>query len=128
GVLEEAARSVSDFARLSDRAEGIRAAQACRETFTVSGYLRDVASRKRGEGEMRELHSKVIEDLLLYHEYRAFAAKNVEICDLIAPVEKHYFGISRTAAWGCREWFWDMSAADALKRSAIIRSGTIIRA
>ncbi len=116
GLLDDAARSVSDFARLSDRAEGFRAAKACRETFTVNGFLRDVATGKRSEGEMRELHPMVIEDLLIYYQYRAFAAKKAEVCDVMAPVEKHYFGISRTAAWGCREWFWDMSAADALTR------------
>ena len=115
-LLGGASIAVAELARASDPAEASRAAGACRASFSVGGFLKEVSAGKRTEAEMRVLQPLLVEDMLLYHQYRAFAAKDPKVCDAMAPVEKHYTGIARTAAWGCREWFWDMSAADALTR------------
>jgi len=111
-LLGAAESSIETLARAGreDRAAGAR----CEKEFTVGRFLSAVADKKIPEARLDKVRPLIVNDLLTIHQYRAFAAKDPAVCDALAPLEKHYFGISRTAPWGCREWYWDMAAANAL--------------
>jgi cytochrome c peroxidase len=111
-LLGDAEASIEKLAAASreDRAAGER----CDKEFTVGRFLSAVADKKIPEASLEKVRPLVINDLLAAHQYRAFVAKDPTVCDALAPMEKHYFGINRTAPWGCREWYWDMAAANAL--------------
>ena len=111
-LLGASEASIAALARAGT--ENRSAGERCEKEFSVNAFLSAVAGKKIPEPRLETLRPLVIEDLLTYHQYRAFAAKDPAVCDALAPMEKHYFGISRTAAWGCREWYWDMAAANAL--------------
>ncbi len=90
------------------------ALKRCEKDFTVQGFLDRVSAGKIAKPDLDAITPKVIGDLMTYHQYRAYAAMDPKVCDKMAPLQKEYFGIHRTAPWGCREWYWDMAAANAL--------------
>ena len=80
----------------------------------MPALLKDLGQAKYGPADETLIRGAVIEDSLRYFQYKAFAAKDPAVCDQMASLQKEYSGITRTAAWGCREWYWDMSVANAL--------------
>jgi cytochrome c peroxidase len=111
-VLGEAETSI---AALTKAAEGDpRAGARCEKDFTVPRFIAEVSDKKIPEAQLDRIRPLVIQDLLTYYQYNAYAAMDPRVCDRMAPLKKQYFGIDRTAPWGCREWYWDMAAANAL--------------
>mgnify|MGYP001587360914 CR=1 FL=1 len=105
GILAEAEDLVAALER-----DG-RNQPRCGKGFSIKALLEELASGRLPEAEA--VAERIRFDVLAYYEYRAFIARDPEVCREL-KIPKVYFGISRTGDWSCREKFHEDMLAHAL--------------
>ncbi len=88
--------------------------QACRKDFSLARLIGDLDGGKFSEPERQRIESDVVEPAMTYFEYKAFAAGDPDLCRGLGGLRNTNFGLSKSAEWYCREWFYDLSVAQAM--------------